>query len=100
MGERILTGVSGSFTAQHKCAEDELHGHTWNVLAWFETPHRADARLYKAMLDNMLSGWDGGVLPDYAEWGEDIARTIGKLVNCVEVVVSREAEGIYARWLA
>jgi hypothetical protein len=99
MGNQVLTGVSGSFKARHKCAEAELHEHTWSVMAWFETPCRADARLYKATLANLLAGWDGGVLPEYAEWAEDMARTIGKLVNCVEVIVSREAEGLYARWL-
>jgi hypothetical protein len=99
-GGRVLTGVSGSFTASHVCGEPEAHEHTWRVIAWFETPARADARCYQAMLGSMLASWNGKPLPANMEWGEDIARTIGKLVNCVEVVVSREPEGIYARWLA
>lgn len=97
---RVLTGVSGSFTALHRCAEAELHQHTWHITAWFQTPARADARCYKAALESMLGHWNGKPLPADMEWGEDIARTIGKLVNCVEVVVSRPDEHILARWVA
>ena len=100
MGERVLTGVSGSFTASHVCGEPEAHEHTWHVEAWFQTPARADARCYQAMLDALLTSWSGKLLPKEYEWGEDMARVIGKLVNCVEVVVRRDAERIHARWLA
>lgn len=97
---RVLTGVSGHFSAAHASREGTMHGHTWQVTAWFETPERCDAICYKAALDNLLSHWDHTVLPDELAWGEDIARTVGKLVNCVEVVVSRPLEGFHARWLA
>ena len=100
MGERVLTGVSGSFTASHVCGEPDAHEHTWDVEAWFETPARADARCYQAMLDALLGSWNGKLLPKEYEWGEDMARAIGRLVNCVEVVVRRDAERIHARWLA
>jgi hypothetical protein len=96
----VLIGVSGSFTAAHRCAEPELHVHRWHVTAWFDCPTRIDARLHKAGLDMLLAGWEGKPLPVDLEWNEDIARAVGTLVNCVEVEVRRDAEGIHARWVA
>ena len=96
----VLTGVSGHFSAAHKSTDGVLHGHTWQVLAWFKTPGKVDAACYKASLDALLRSWDHGELPDHLSWAEDIAAAVGKLVNCVEVVVSRPLEGYHARWLA
>lgn len=97
----VLTGVSGHFSAAHYAPDAaQPHGHTYRVKAWFKTPERADARLYKASLDTLLRHWDHTLLPPELAWAEDIAAAVGKLVNCVEVVVSREAEGFHARWVA
>lgn len=73
-----------------------MHGHTWTVRAWFETPHRVDARCYKAALHNLLSAWDHTVLSDEMAWGEDIAAAVLALCNCVRVEVMRPTEGFYA----
>lgn len=101
MSGRVLTGVSGQFTATHYSPEgDNPHQHTWKVLAWFEPPARADARCYGAALNSILKNWEGTLLPIHLSWGEDMARAIGKLANCVEVIISRDDEGIHARWLA
>ncbi len=97
---RMLTGVSGHFCAAHRSPEGVLHGHTWQVTAWFETPTIADARCYKAELETLLRKWDHSELPGNITWGEDIAHAVGTLANCVEVIVSRPAEGFFARWLA
>ncbi len=95
----ILTGVSGKFSATHDCPDGGgPHAHEWHVTAWFSQPHRADARCYLVALDTVLSTWEGTHLPPEIAWGEDIARTVGLLANCVEVVVSRPDERIYARW--
>lgn len=96
----VLTGVSGHFSAAHKSTDGVLHGHTWKVLAWFKTPGRADAACYKAALDHLLKVWDHSELPESLSWAEEIAAAVGKLANCVEVTVSRELEGYYARWTA
>jgi hypothetical protein len=96
----VLTGVSGKFTAEHRSPEGDIHEHTWAVLAWFACPARCDARCQRAALDTILASWDGTLLPDELAWGEDIARTVGTLVNCVEVVVTRDDERIHARWVA
>ncbi len=93
-----IIGVSGQFTATHVCVEESAHPHTWEVMAWFSVSDRTDARCYRASLDALLSAWDGGALPSDIEWGEDIARAVGTLVNCVEVIVSRPDERIHAKW--
>ena len=94
----MLTGVSGHFSATHKSPEGKWHGHTWYVKAWFRNKHRSDARVMQASLNQMLKRYDHSELAENLEWGEDIAREIGSLINCVEVEVSRPAEGIYAKW--
>lgn len=94
----MLTGVSGHFSATHKSPEGKWHGHTWYVKAWFRNKHRLDARVMQASLNQMLKRYDHSELPANLEWGEDIAREVGSLINCVEVEVSRPAEGIYAKW--
>ena len=94
----MLTGVAGHFSATHKSPEGKWHGHTWYVKAWFRNKHRLDARIMQASLNTMLARYDHSELPDNLAWGEDIAREIATLVNCVEVEVGRPAEGIYANW--
>lgn len=94
----MLTGVAGHFSATHKSPEGKWHGHTWYVKAWFRNKHRLDARVMQASLNTMLARYDHSKLPDNLAWGEDIAREVATLVNCVEVEVSRPAEGIYANW--
>jgi hypothetical protein len=94
----MLTGVSGHFSATHKSPEGQWHGHTWYVKIWFRNKHRSDARVMQASLNTMLKRYDHSELPEHLAWGEDIARELGGLANCVEVEVSRPAEGIYAKW--
>lgn len=96
----ITTGVSGSFTASHRCVEVVPHSHRWEVLAWFAPRARQDATVYRANLDRLLHAWDGGEMPPHLQYGEEIAEWVGRLVGCVEVVVSRPDERIYARWTA
>lgn len=98
MGEgRVLTGVSGTFTATHVHMEAEPHEHTWEVVAWFDLPGPADARLQRASLDTILSSWHGKALPPHIQSNEEIAAAIATLVCCVEVTVSRPADRLHAR---
>ena len=99
----ILTGVTGHFCAAHRMPDDvlgqrEWHGHSYEVTAWFRNEGRADARVFKAALNGLLSAWDHKELPADFQWGEDIARAVGTLANCVEVEVRRPLEGLHARW--
>lgn len=94
----LETGVTASFCAAHRSPEGETHGHSYSVTAWFSNDDRRDARCMMAALKTMLSLWDHKELPENMAWGEDIARAVGTLANCVEVVVSRPLEGFHARW--
>ena len=96
----ILSGVTGSFSASHHSPEGDLHGHSYQVTAWFRNEDHRDARCFKAALGVVLAQWDHTVLPPALAWGEDIARAVGTLANCVEVEVSRPLEGFHARWRA
>jgi 6-pyruvoyl-tetrahydropterin synthase len=93
---RTRLGVEGHFSAAHRGPDGQMHGHTWTVRAWFETPGRADARCYRAALNVLLAQWDHTTLPDELAWGEDIAATVLTLCNCVRVEVMRPTEGFYA----
>lgn len=98
---RILIGVRAHFSAAHRDQDTgEIHGHTWYVLAKFEPPARTNILCYEAAVKSMVAQWDHKTLPDDLAWAEDIARTVGLLVNCIEVEVSRPAEGFYAWWIA
>jgi 6-pyruvoyl-tetrahydropterin synthase len=76
-----------------------MHGHSYQVTAWFQNDDQRDARCMKAMVEAMCAHWDHTVLPPELSWGENIARAVGCLANCVEVEVSRPLEGFHARWL-
>lgn len=91
------TGVGGFFCAAHRDRDTgQLHGHTWDVIAWFNSPK--DAIALQGDLQAVLSAFDHQVLPDNLAWGEAIADAIcGRLEGCVEVQISRPSERIYAR---
>lgn len=94
----IEAGVTSHFSAAHRSPEGEMHGHSFQVTAWFTNDDRRDIRCMKAALDTMVSQWDHKELSADLSWGEDIARAVGTLANCVEVLVSRPLEGFHARW--
>lgn len=102
---RTLLGVSAVFCAAHHDPFDVLgqahvHGHTYKVTAWFQTPGPADARLYRQSLQTLLSTWDHKLLPPELTTGEQIAAAVGILNNCVMVRVDRDLEGFHALWVA
>lgn len=99
----ILTGVSGILSCAHEPVNadifgGELHGHSYEVVAWFENPNGADVRAYQASLKALLALWDHKVLPVELSTGEALAAAVGTLANCVAVEVRRPLERIYARW--
>lgn len=102
---RTFTGVGGVLScAHHPVNSDifggELHGHSYEVIAWFTNEHREDVRVYQAALNTLLAQWDHKTLPLHLSTGEEIARAVGTLAKCVEVEVRRPLERIYARWRA
>ena len=91
-----LTGVGGVFSASHHSPEGVLHGHSYEVWAWFE---QGDARELQERLIAVLQRIDHTLLADELAWGEALAEFIGgELSGCVEVEVRRPLERIGAKW--
>ena len=91
------TGVGWYFCAAHKDVETgKLHGHTWEVTAWFRSAKNAIE--LQEELKSVLLQYDHTELSDDMAWGEAISKDIClKLDGCREVIISRQAERIYAR---
>jgi 6-pyruvoyl-tetrahydropterin synthase len=93
-----LTGVGGVFSASHHSPEGVLHGHSYEVWAWFPL---ADARDLQRQLNAVLASLDHSHLDDELAWGEALAEHIaGQLPECLEVEVRRPLERIGARWIS
>lgn len=95
-----LTGVGCVFSAAHHPPEGgDLHGHSYEVVAWFEAG--ADARTLQAALAAAVEQLDHKVLPPELISGEAIAEHLGRALDgCVEFEIRRPLERIYARWRA
>lgn len=95
----VRTGVGSIICAAHKSRDGRLHGHTWEVTAWWR--YKGDNALeLQGRLSDAVARFDHSLLPDDLAWGEAIARHIGEELGCVAVDASRPAERIYARWEA
>ena len=100
---RTLTGVGTILSAaHHDKSTGKIHGHTWEVVAWFHYDG-TDFAVRKYLLDQVVSRLDHNCLPDKIAWGEALARYIGDAINsehdsCIAVDVNRPIERIYARW--
>jgi len=91
------TGVGAVLCAAHRSVEGQLHGHTWEITAWF--PSGADAFELQRLLVGFLAQWDHAELPAHLSRGEHLAAAIGQSLSmCVQVDVSRPPERIFARW--
>ncbi len=93
-----MTGVGGIICAAHYSREGILHGHTYEVTAWFADGY--DAIELQQALNDKLGLWDHTVLPPEMASGEALAEHIGTVMQAIEVTVSRPAERIYAKWIA
>jgi len=94
-----FTGVSGVISAAHHSRDGVLHGHTWQVVVWWQADNHilsADGR--KQALAEYLQKYDHSVLPEHLAWGEDLAERIGLDMRAAAVDISRPLEGIYAKW--
>lgn len=91
---QILTGVSAVFSAAHNSRDGVLHGHTWQVTAWWD--NEPDAVQKQIELRKYLSVFDHTVLADGVAWGEYLAHAILLGMGCCRVEVSRPLEGIFA----
>lgn len=91
---KVSTGASAIICAAHKSRDGEMHGHTWEVRAWW--PEGGCSVERKAELTNYLSVFDHQVLEHELAWGEALATAILLGLQCDKVEVSRQLEGLYA----
>lgn len=93
-----LTGVGAVISAAHQDRAGNIHGHTWEVLAWW--PVGKDALTLQRSLQAVVSRFDHSLLPDELASGEALAAAIGNdLHGCIQVDIARPAERIFARWI-
>lgn len=91
---KSMTGVSAVLSAAHRSREGVMHGHTWEVIAWWTG--EPDAVQKQKELQKYLTIFDHTVLADDVAWGETLARAIIHGLGCVKVEVNRPLERIYA----
>lgn len=93
----VETGVGGFFCAAHRDARGRLHGHTWEVRAWF--PEGRDAIELQKLLTATLRVVDHRELAEEMSSGEALLRVFSiNMRDAVEIEISRPAERIYARY--
>lgn len=94
---KIESGVDAVFCATHReNREGPLHGHTYQVTAWF--PYKgADVQVLRDYLRDELAAFDHSELPQHMTRAEEIARyLLDVLPDCVRVQVNRPLEGFHA----
>jgi len=89
------TGASCVFCAAHTNPDGQVHGHSYEVTAWFS---RREVLSAQRELAALLSEVDHGVLPARLSLAEDLAAwVLVSLPECVAVEVRRPLEGVHAR---
>jgi hypothetical protein len=86
------SGVTVALTARHvdPHLDEGEHEHRWMVTAFYPLADGVDLRCQRAALIQMLSIWQGTVLPPELWSGEAIARTVAQvLANCIGARVTR-----------
>jgi len=91
---KVRTGASAIVSAAHRSQDGTMHGHTWEVKAWWAEGCCAIQR--QAELRSYLSIFDHTVLGDEIAWGEALGKSVLMGLDCVKVEVSRPLEGIFA----
>lgn len=94
MSCKALTGVGAVLSAAHRNSDGELHGHTWEITAWFDEG-RCAVELQQELVD-YLKVFDHQVLGDEIAWGEALGKCLILGLGCAKVEVSRPLERIYA----
>lgn len=93
-GLKVLTGATAIFCAAHRGKDGALHGHTWEVTAWWSGEPCAVEK--KQMLDNYLSSFDHTILGNGVGWSEALAKSVLTGLDCERVEVSRPSERLHA----
>jgi 6-pyruvoyl-tetrahydropterin synthase len=94
---RAYTGVGAIFCGAHQDAEGKIHGHSYEVIAWFRAGQ--DAVSLQNSLRGVIAIFDHSDLDKTfpVSWSENMAQFIkSQLDNCVRVEIKRPLERLYA----
>lgn len=91
---KILTGAGAILSAAHRSKDGQMHGHTWEITAWWRD--QPDAVEKQRELNEYLSVFDHTVLADGVAWAESLAKSIVFGMGCARVEISRPGERLYA----
>lgn len=97
-----LTGVGALLEAQHRSRSGDVHGHTWDIMAWFSFDGH-DALGARRELEQILAPHQGKCLPDAIAWAENLAPWIAgqfEYRQPVCVTVARPDVRLFAQWRA
>lgn len=97
---KTLSGVGCVFSASHNDpVRKELHGHTYEVTAWFSYDHPRDAVVLQERLRAIVEGLlDHKTLPPELSRAEDMAKALMSLMDgCVGVDIARPLERIFVK---
>lgn len=94
-----LTGAGAILCAAHRGADGRMHGHTWEITAWWPADG-SDALALQARLQYWIDQIDHDVLPADLSLAEQIAEQAGRDLAAIEVQVWRAGERLGARWTA
>lgn len=97
MGD-VLTGVGAVICASHYDDQGRLHGHTYDVVAWFKDAD-VDALVFQRDLERLCSEFCHTILPAHLARAEDLAQHLKVRLLAHEVEVRRPLERLYARAL-
>ena len=93
-GLSILTGAGAVLSAAHRDRSGRLHGHSWEVTAWWTG--RPDVVAKQAELNSYISFFNHSLLANSVSLAEDLALRIMDDLKCERVDISRPLERIYA----
>jgi 6-pyruvoyl-tetrahydropterin synthase len=98
MGENLIW-AGWYFSASHYDeVRKELHGHSYEVVAWWLADPPRDARVLQETLKGVLTGFDHKTLPPELSRAEALGSAICSLMDgCVAVDIGRPIERLGAR---
>lgn len=94
----VLTGVRGVFSASHKDPMTQaLHGHDYEVVAWFKGEPFRDFGVLRETLGAVLTAWDHTTLSDELWSAEAIGKALMAVLDIEAVEVNRPAIGHFVK---
>lgn len=91
----ILTGAGAILQVAHTGPDGRMHGHTYEVIAWWEGEPCVVEMQQK--LQAWLSKFDHQCLPLRMTRAEQIASQCKMALGCAQVDVNRPLERLYAK---